>query len=317
MSDSINCRTMGLMIPLRVSSGSMIDKAQLKEEALGATRRTFRSVAPSGAVVEMVVDGAQGGRIASLVIDGLELLVTREEAPTAMRWGSFPMAPWAGRVRRGRFEFGGREHLLPIHPSGAPHALHGTVWQRPWRWVGDAEMEVDLGPDWPFPGRVVQRFELSPTALEVTLEVHADSQPFPTFFGWHPWWRRNLSRDGRPVGAPYRLDWRPGSMLLRDADGIPDGKVADPPPGPWDDCFFAVDGPVVLEWPGALRLQVSSSCAYWVVYDRPEHAICVEPQSGPPDGFSLGKIPGLPPTYRVAEPGRPVTESMRLEWQVP
>ncbi len=50
------------------------------------------------------VDLDAGGRIASWVVGDLELLVGREADP--MRWGLFPMAPWAGRVRDGRFRFG-------------------------------------------------------------------------------------------------------------------------------------------------------------------------------------------------------------------
>ena len=283
------------------------------------TKRIFRAGGPGapGTAAEMTVDADQGGRIASLVVDGFELLVTEEDAPKPTGWGSFPMAPWAGRVRHGRFTFNGREHRLPIGPSGAPHAIHGTVRRRPWRWIDEAAIEIDLGPDWPFAGRAVQRFKLAPGFLEATFEVHADSEPFPTTLGWHPWWRRRLKRDGRETGEPCRLEWNPRSMLRRDADGIPDGEVVSPPPGPWDDCFFALDGPVDLVWPGALRLRASSSCAYWVVYDQPEHAICIEPQSGPPDGFSLGSVPGLPRPYAVAEPGRPVIETWRLEWLVP
>ena len=76
----------------------------------------------------------QGGRVGSLVIGGHELLVTGHEDP--MRWGSYPMAPFAGRIRDGRFSFRGRR------PPAArwampPHAIHGVVYDRPWRIVDD------------------------------------------------------------------------------------------------------------------------------------------------------------------------------------
>ena len=52
-----------------------------------------------------------GGRIGSLVVGDHELLVTGD--PDRMRWGSYPMAPFAGRIRHGRFTFRGIEHRLP------------------------------------------------------------------------------------------------------------------------------------------------------------------------------------------------------------
>ena len=47
------------------------------------------------------LDPAHGGRLASLQIDGREVLVTESDDPRG--WGAYPMVPWAGRVRSGRF----------------------------------------------------------------------------------------------------------------------------------------------------------------------------------------------------------------------
>src|SRR4029077_4118927 len=69
---------------------------------------TLRFVAPG---VRATVDLARGGRLASLVVDGRELLVTEGYGPIA--WGSFPMAPFAGRVRNGRCTFDAAAYQLP------------------------------------------------------------------------------------------------------------------------------------------------------------------------------------------------------------
>ena len=53
---------------------------------------------------------------------------------------------------------------------------------------------------------------------------------------------------------------------------------------------------------------MSSSCDHWVVYDEPEHAVCIEPQSGPPDAFNLGGS-------EVASPDHPVVHQMTLRWR--
>ena len=67
----------------------------------------------------LTVDPAVGGRMTSLVVGGHELLVTEGYGP--IRWGCYPMAPFAGRIRDGRFGFRGRTVQLPLR-SVAPDA---------------------------------------------------------------------------------------------------------------------------------------------------------------------------------------------------
>jgi len=215
-----------------------------------------------------------------------------------MRWGSYPMTPWAGRVRRGRFHFDGRDHELPV--TLGPHAIHGTTYDRPWSVEPDGSLAIDLGSSWPFGGHARQRFDLTDEQLVCTLEVRADRQAMPAMVGWHPWYRR-----------PVELTFSAASMYERDDDGMPSGRlITPPPPGPWDDCFTGVDTPPVLrfgEGPTAdVTLTVTSDCDHWVVYDQPTHAVCVEPQSGPPDSCTIAPF--------IIEPGAPLVRSMTLRW---
>ena len=117
----------------------------------------------------------------------------------------------------------------------------------------------------------------------------------PVVIGWHPWFRRVLAEGTEPVSLAFRA----GTMLVRGADGIPTGERVPPTAGPWDDAFTDLAADPVLEWPGQLRLSVASTCSWWVVYSMPEHAICVEPQSGPPDGLG----PSLRASARRRDPG--------------
>ena len=95
-------------------------------------------------------------------------------------------------------------------------------------------------------------------------------------------------------------------MLVRDGESIPSGARVPPTTGPWDDAFTGVTEPPVLEWGETLRLEVSSTCAWWVVYTEPAHALCVEPQSGPPDALN-GHAD-------IVEPGSPLIHEMRWRW---
>jgi aldose 1-epimerase len=248
--------------------------------------------------VSAVVDLAAGGRLASLVVDGRELLKTAGYGPIA--WGSFPMAPFAGRVRDGILTFDGVEHRLPL--GLPPHAIHGTVLERPWTLIGETTIGTDLGPDWPFRGRVVQRFELGADSLTCRLELHAD-EPMPASIGWHPYFLRRLEG----VDGELELDLDAGAMLVRDGAGIATDQAIEPGPGPWDDCFIDLRRPPVLRWPGFLELTIESDCPAWVVYTVPEDAVCVEPQTAPPDAVNADPA--------IVLPGRPLVAEMTWRWR--
>lgn len=241
----------------------------------------------------LTLDPDAGGRLASLTVGGCELLVTRHARATPMTWGCFPMAPWAGRVRHGRFTFDGTEYRLPL--GMPPHAIHGTTYLRPWDVEPDGTLVTDLGPDWPFGGHARQRFDLDATGLTCTIEVHADRRPMPAQAGWHPWFRR-----------PVRLLFAPASMYEIDDEGIPTGRLVAPTPGPWDDCFTNVLAPPQVSWPDGPTIIVTSSCTHWVAFDRLEDGVCLEPQTGPPDGFTLAP--------RTVVPGQPLVASMTWRW---
>lgn len=257
--------------------------------------------------VEAVVDLNAGGRIASFIVDGRELLVT--EGDGAIAWGSFPMAPFAGRVRNGRFGFRGAQYDLPT--AMPPHAIHGTVLDRRWERLDAWTIGTDLGASWPFAGRAIQRFELESGRFSSRLELHAD-EPMPASIGWHPWFlRRPVPAGDAPPGpepGPIELALDAGAMLRRDAAGITSGdRIVPPPPGPWDDCFTDLREPPRLSWPGYLELTIGSDCPTWVVYTVPTEALCVEPQTAPPDALNMNPA--------IVEPGNPLVAEMTWTWR--
>jgi len=248
----------------------------------------------------LVVDIAPeaGGRVAQVMFDGVAWLVDYGTDNTAaIAWGSFPMLPWAGRVRHGAFDFHGPRQL-PVNLG--EHAIHGVGLLLPWQVDTHSATHVDLSlalprdARWPFGGRAHQRIEVGERHLQMTLSASADEQAMPVTLGWHPWFVK-----------PDRLDFHPSRYYPRDAEGMAHLPLAAPPPGPWDDCFVN-DRPVVLTR-GSQRLRLTSNCDHWVVYDQPAHATCAEPQSGPPDAFNLGLA-------QVLEPGATASAWYRLEW---
>ena len=179
----------------------------------------------------MRVDRARGARLASFVVHGHELLVqpepgSRGDPSDPLLSGCYPMAPFAGRTRGGRFAWGGEIHELVANHAG--HAMHGTVFDRRWLLeladVGYLRLRTELQPGWPFAGWVVHEVALTPNRLELRLEVHSAAATFPATVGWHPWFRRRIEvGTGLEVGLDAKR-WYP-----RGLDGLPLGHLAPPP----------------------------------------------------------------------------------------
>ena len=87
---------------------------------------------------EVEIDEQAGGRLARLRVHGLEVLVARNAANHPFGWGSYVMAPYAGRVRRGRFRFDDVTHELPITMKPSPFT--GSPLTGPGRWSTAAPM---------------------------------------------------------------------------------------------------------------------------------------------------------------------------------
>jgi aldose 1-epimerase len=232
----------------------------------------------------VTIDPEAGGRIASWTVDGLQLLVERDVHNHPFGWGSYPMVPFAGRIRRGHFEFAGASYDLPINM--APHAIHGTGYDVPWEVLTHTRNTVILGlrigAPWPFSATATHIMQLQNDRLIQQMTITGGPTDQPVTFGWHPWFRRKLDR-GQPLDL--RVDMSQATMFERDGDGIATKDQVDVPNRPWDDCFRGAEA-ISLVWPGALALDVHHDCPVTVLYD-PAHAVCVEPQSGPPDAVAV------------------------------
>ncbi len=254
-----------------------------------------------GTAAEVRVAPTAGGRVAQIevVVEAgrrVHLLVDDTDRGHPNMWGMFPMTPWAGRLRDATFDLAGT--TFDMDPNLPPHAIHGLVYDRPWQVDdrGDASLTLSCPLEWPLGGRAVQHLELHDHGLSCELSVSADEHSFPAEVGWHPWFVR-----------PRTLEFHPEAMYLRGADGLPTGELVAPTDGPWDDCFVN-RRPAELHYDHVV-VTVESDCDHWVVYDEPDDATCVEPQSGPPDAFHLAP--------RVIAPGRSLRRTMRVTWAAP
>lgn len=263
-----------------------------------------RSESLSFGDARLVVDLDHGARATEWTVGDLSLLA--HHGPDPVDHGMYAMAPWAGRLRGNEVEWGGEHHALPV--TYEPWALHGTALRQA-ATVASAGADgesawlvarIDEHPGWPWPMTVDLGWELRADRLTTTITVRALDEPFPVVVGWHPWFRRRLAR-----GEPLQWSLDATGRLERGADHLPTGRVVTEGvlDGTFDDAFLVPDGRAAAVWPGALELEVASDAGWYVVYDQLPDCVCLEPQSGPPDGLRAGY--GREAT--VASPGAPHT----------
>lgn len=278
---------------------------------VAASPRTARAADPivlDSGVVSVTVAPDRGGSLLGLRLrrgnDSIDLLPDAS-APGA-RPSSWLMLPYSNRIRDGRFSFQGVEHRLR---SVKNHAIHGDVRNRAWQVVERTPTRVVLSFDsletadfdWPWPIRARARIEVDGSTLvqALTLE-NQGATTMPAGFGWHPYFRRFLTREGEPVELAFRAA---GVHPDTNADGLPDG-----PTEPLSDrldfstrkpvaadgldaCFAGFDGRAELAWPES-RVRLLFECTPNVTHlvcfapaDRP--VIAVEPAANANDGVNL------------------------------
>lgn len=226
--------------------------------------------------MSVAIDAEAGARLSSFIVKDTQILMTHSE--DTYGWGMYPMVPYAGRVRDATFSFNGNAYLLPAVTNG--HALHGTVMHETWNRVDadstSAVFETSLGINWPFRGECQHKIELLSDRLRCELSITA-GEDMPVQLGWHPWFRQGIAH----------TDFN--AMLQRDSDGITTAERVAPATQNIDDCFLEPNA-----WPravvGDITLEVASDCPFWVRYDAPSGDVCIEPQSGPPNGINAAPL---------------------------
>lgn len=212
----------------------------------------------------------------------------------------FPLVPFSNRIRRGRFEFQGRQVTLPLNRSDMPHTIHGHGWQAAWT-VSDRSADaltleyVHAADAWPYPYRARQHFRLTDAALSITLEVeNTGSEAMPGGLGLHPYFNR---RDGARVAAAVHGVWLTDDEVMptelasvptdwRLSEGLDVDAVA------LDNGFTGWTGHARIDWPAsrqALTIEADAAFRFLVVFTPPgADFFCVEPVSHCTDAFNMG-----------------------------
>ena len=293
--------------------------------------------------------GAPRGRLDRTLlrhIDGRQQHWLRPASDTAiatsdvLAMASFPLLPFCNRLRAGRASFNGQQIVLPLHPPGTPHALHGGGWLQPWRVSAQDTQSVQLemthsGADaawpWPFAFHASQLYALRADRLTVTLEVENRSrQPMPIGIGHHPF---------LPDRTSARLTVDLAAMWAADDEVMPTALVTPPlldalragaavAEIEQDNNFIGWDRLARVDWPAgatrrrasSLRMTSTAPLDYFVLYSPAQHDFfCIEAVSNCTDWMNLaqGQFPQAQIGGSVIAPGERYCGTFWLEpsWQ--
>ncbi|GAA4408126.1 aldose 1-epimerase [Advenella faeciporci] len=212
---------------------------------------------------------------------------------------SFPLVPWAGRLRDGRFVYEGRRIHYPSQKKDSPHSIHGFLRNRIWQVTEHTDNRLVIEyvhepDDWPFAFRAQQVFALDENNLTIYLDISNTGQhSMPLGMGHHPYFPKN---------EHTRLTARVGKAWYGDQDVMP-VRLAEHPLAPEmargiDVARHALDTPFMdweheaqISWPDEQRKLVMTADApfdFLIVYS-PEGApwFCAEPFSNVTDCFNM------------------------------
>jgi aldose 1-epimerase len=148
------------------------------------------------------------------------------------------LVPFPGRVRDGRYRFGGQEHQLRRNDKDGPNAIHGFVRTELWQVLERAEARARFGfrieegtfEGYPFRLDIEVAYSLSAAGLECGFEVrNAGAKEAPFGAGFHPYFTVGTTLVDE---AEARI---PAERLVElGPDLLPTGAVAEVKGGKWD-----------------------------------------------------------------------------------
>jgi aldose 1-epimerase len=246
------------------------------------------------------------------------------EQGIAQEMSSFPLVPFSGRVRDGRFVFGGRHISLERNFGNSPHAIHGNAWKLPWKIVAHEASSASLvleheRSDWPFAYRAEQHFVLTSRSLEIELLVsNTDAAAMPVGIGLHPYFPYT---EAMTLQAEVAQMWEsshdmPVRLVRNDnvealARGLKMASVT------LDNNFIGWKHVATLRWPETghrLRMTAQAPLSYLVVFTPPSREfLCVEPVSNTVDWLNLVDLDAEKIGGTILPPGGSIGARVRFE----
>lgn len=143
------------------------------------------------------------------------------------------LSPYPGRTAYAKFTWGGNTYQLENNVSWAPHALHGFLQNKEWKFQSfesdSNSCTVEFSCDWPgafagfpFPYRAVNIFTFTGETVTVTSRVeNLGNKTMPYSEGWHPYFTLGEKIDNLVMKMPET------KLALLDSADLPTGNFKD------------------------------------------------------------------------------------------
>jgi len=182
-----------------------------------------------------VIVPAAGCQCLSYSVGALDIIAG---PPNPDSWRAHPhrggipiLFPWPGRIAGARFNFKGREYLLPINEPARGHAIHGFACERSFRVsrqgpyyvtaILDSSEHPDLETIWPWPFILEINYEVG-NGLRMRARIsNSGNSTMPFGFGAHPYFHAPL--DPRASRDAIRMQLDADARWPLDASMIPSG----------------------------------------------------------------------------------------------
>ena len=194
-------------------------------------------------------------------------------APRALGASSFPMIPYAGRLREGRFEFEGRSIDYPLNALPERHSSHGDGFTRPWALTAlerhRAVLELLPAAFAPIQYHCTQSIELAEDRLDVRFRIrNLESHRIPIGIGLHPYFAHRHTATLR-AHLPVQWHW--------DAELMPTYAAPNARSSEFERGVAAADLPIAAQycgWDGQAQIEWPAERVQVRLLTRPALAAC-------------------------------------------
>ncbi len=198
------------------------------------------------------------------------------------------------RTKDGRFQFMGKDYLLPINEPKFRNHLHGSIYNAPFEVTsvtgGSTVCCLHNSGEWfPFPFTLSVSFSLDVKGLIQHIEIlNSGDTPMPVLLGFHTTFNAP-ELFSVPIGRRWETDDRyiPTSKLcpLNEQELLyktgchPEGKIITG--------YYTAEGLVARI--GRVLYEASAGFTQWVLFNQggEKGLLCVEPQSGGVNGLNI------------------------------
>ena len=261
-----------------------------------------------------------GASLQELVLDNKTIIEDLKPLTYNNTYASSILFPFANRIKDGEYIYNNTVYNLEINESGNHNALHGLVYNKPFKITEKLENETfasvkliynEENESVGFPYKYSMQLEYVLTELTLDLHVtvkNTDNKAFPFTLGWHPYFlSKNLYNSSLVFDSETEITFD-NRCITTGTKNFNEGTHFEIKDKQLDNCFILKSNDITFKTPDYnLLMSASSKESFLQIYTPPkENIIAIEPTTGVSNSFNNGM--GL----QILEPNN----TYQLNWNI-